>query len=212
MMRTQRALIVRLLLIGLLGLSATGCGKKKKADKPQVTQTPATPATGTGEDFETVEGAPGTRVIATGDLPLGEETPDLERFGGPGGMELEREDYSHLPAGAAEAFRDVLFAFDSYELTREGREILAGVGAYLAANPTVAILIEGHCDEHGTAAYNLALGEKRALAVREYLASMRIAPSRMTTVSYGEERPADPRSVEAAWARNRRAHFRGTVR
>jgi peptidoglycan-associated lipoprotein len=72
---------------------------------------------------------------------------------------------------------------------------------------TFDILIEGHCDERGTNAYNLALGEKRAEAAKSYLVSQGIAASRITTVSYGEERPFDTGHNEAGWAKNRRAHF-----
>jgi peptidoglycan-associated lipoprotein len=69
------------------------------------------------------------------------------------------------------------------------------------------VAIEGHCDERGTVDYNLALGEQRARATRDYLVSLGVAGDRLTTVSYGKERPLDPTSNEAAWARNRRAHF-----
>jgi peptidoglycan-associated lipoprotein len=72
---------------------------------------------------------------------------------------------------------------------------------------TVNITIEGHCDERGTKAYNLALGEKRANAAKEYLVALGVSGSRIATVSYGKERPFDPGHDEAAWAKNRRAHF-----
>jgi len=74
-------------------------------------------------------------------------------------------------------------------------------------NPNFDILIEGHCDERGTEEYNLALGEKRALAARDYIVGFGIAKDRISVISYGEERPADPRHNEEAWAKNRRAHF-----
>ena len=78
--------------------------------------------------------------------------------------------------------------------------------------PTWVITIEGHCDERGTAEYNLALGERRALSAREYLVSRGLDASRMRTVSYGKEFPFDPGHDEQAWARNRRAHFVITAR
>jgi peptidoglycan-associated lipoprotein len=74
-------------------------------------------------------------------------------------------------------------------------------------HPEVNILIEGHCDERGTDEYNLALGEKRALAARDFLVNFGIAKSRISVVSYGEERPVDPRSNEEAWSKNRRDEF-----
>jgi peptidoglycan-associated lipoprotein len=67
--------------------------------------------------------------------------------------------------------------------------------------------VEGHCDERGTEAYNMALGERRAEAAKDYIVNLGIAPNRIGTISYGEERPVDPRHNEEAWAKNRRAHF-----
>jgi peptidoglycan-associated lipoprotein len=77
----------------------------------------------------------------------------------------------------------------------------------LKQRPEVPVVIEGHCDERGTIEYNLALGEKRAKAVKDYLVSLGIDRSRLTTISYGKERPLDSRSNEFAWAQNRRAEF-----
>jgi peptidoglycan-associated lipoprotein len=78
----------------------------------------------------------------------------------------------------------------------------------LESRPQARVLIEGHCDERGTVEYNLALGEKRAQAVKEYLVTYGVEGERLDTVSYGEERPLDPRSTEEAWAKNRRAHMK----
>jgi peptidoglycan-associated lipoprotein len=103
--------------------------------------------------------------------------------------------------------RDVLFAFDSFVLSSEGKTLLEQKGAWLSENPQVTAQIEGHCDERGTTAYNLALGERRAFAAKQYLTTLGVASSRLTTISYGEERPVDPGQTEAAWTRNRRAHF-----
>jgi peptidoglycan-associated lipoprotein len=77
----------------------------------------------------------------------------------------------------------------------------------MAQHPDVRIQLEGHCDERGTVAYNLALGERRANVVRQYMTALGVSDARMTTISYGEEFPLDPGHDEAAWARNRRAHF-----
>lgn len=101
----------------------------------------------------------------------------------------------------------VHFDFDRYELTEEARMILAGNASYLKANPTTKIRIEGHCDERGSDEYNLALGERRAMAAKRYLQSLGVDTSRLTIISYGEERPLDKRSNEAAWIKNRRAEF-----
>ena len=77
----------------------------------------------------------------------------------------------------------------------------------LKKQPTWQVTVEGHCDERGTAEYNLALGERRALAAKTYLVSLGIAADRLRTVSYGKEFPFDPGHDEAAWSKNRRAHF-----
>jgi peptidoglycan-associated lipoprotein len=104
-------------------------------------------------------------------------------------------------------FETVHFDFDKYTLTDKAREILAEDARELSDNPGVKVLIEGHCDEWGTIEYNLALGEKRAATVKQYLVSYGIDPSRLTTISYGKERPLDPDHNEQAWAKNRRASF-----
>lgn len=102
---------------------------------------------------------------------------------------------------------DIHFAFDSYALTPRAVEILKEKAAFLKARPGLKVLIEGHCDERGTEQYNLALGDRRAHVAKEFLKALGIDPSRIQTVSYGEERPLDPRHNEEAWAKNRRAHF-----
>jgi peptidoglycan-associated lipoprotein len=103
--------------------------------------------------------------------------------------------------------QDVLFAYDSFTLSNEAKAILERKAGWLAENPQVKVQIEGHCDERGTTAYNLALGERRAHAAKQYLVALGINSSRLSTISYGEEAPVDPRHSEDAWARNRRAHF-----
>jgi len=101
----------------------------------------------------------------------------------------------------------VFFAFDSAEITPEAQAVLQRNADILKKYPTWAITIEGHCDERGTAEYNLALGERRALAASAYLVSLGIPASRLRTVSYGKEFPFDPGKTEEAYAKNRRAHF-----
>ena len=99
----------------------------------------------------------------------------------------------------------VNFDFDSAELTVSARSTLNRQAAFLSLNPDLMIVIEGHADERGTREYNLALGDRRATAVRDYLVAKGINPARVRTVSYGKERPAVAGSDEAAWAKNRRA-------
>ncbi len=101
----------------------------------------------------------------------------------------------------------VYFAFDSAALSPGAQDILRDKAAYMTENPDVSVTIEGHCDERGTNEYNLALGERRAQSVKSFLVDLGIGAERMSTISYGEERPADPGHDETAWTRNRRAQF-----
>lgn len=102
---------------------------------------------------------------------------------------------------------DIHFDFDSAVLREDAKEILRKKGAWLLDNLSIGILIEGHCDERGTTEYNLALGERRAASAKSYLISWGMDINRITTISYGEERPLDIGHNEEAWTKNRRAHF-----
>lgn len=101
----------------------------------------------------------------------------------------------------------VFFDYDQSEITAEGQGVLNKNAEILKRYPTWIVNIEGHCDERGTPEYNLSLGERRAVAARAYLVSLGISADRVKTASYGSEFPFDPGHDEAAWARNRRAHF-----
>ncbi|MBW2451059.1 MAG: peptidoglycan-associated lipoprotein Pal [Deltaproteobacteria bacterium] len=100
------------------------------------------------------------------------------------------------------------FDFDQFTLSDEARDTLTQNANYLKANSSIQVVIEGHCDERGSDEYNLALGESRALAAKQYLISLGISPQRLSVISYGEEKPLDPRTTEEAWALNRRAEFK----
>ncbi|MCD6097517.1 peptidoglycan-associated lipoprotein Pal [bacterium] len=102
----------------------------------------------------------------------------------------------------------VYFHFDKYDITDSSRVALAAAAEQLIAHQDVNIIVEGHCDERGTEQYNLALGQKRAQSVKDFLVSYGIDPTRIDLISYGEERPADPRHNEEAWAKNRRAELK----
>jgi peptidoglycan-associated lipoprotein len=103
--------------------------------------------------------------------------------------------------------RPAFFPLDSAELDAEARAAVNANAEVLKRNPQWVVSIEGHCDERGTAEYNLALGERRAQAAKTYLQSLGIAASRLETVSYGDESPFDSGHTEGAWSQNRRAHF-----
>jgi peptidoglycan-associated lipoprotein len=103
--------------------------------------------------------------------------------------------------------KEIRFNFDSYDLTPEARTILQANAAWLKANPSVTVEIEGHCDERGTTEYNLALGAKRARAALDYLVSLGISAARIKATSYGEELPVCKESSENCYEKNRRDRF-----
>jgi peptidoglycan-associated lipoprotein len=98
----------------------------------------------------------------------------------------------------------VLFGYDRYDISPEARTILEGQASWLNRYPNLSITIEGHCDERGTREYNLALGERRANAVKSFLIALGVDAGRINTISYGKERPAVPGADESAWSQNRR--------
>ncbi len=102
----------------------------------------------------------------------------------------------------------VYFAFDDSSLSAEARDILLAQARWLKANGDRTVIVEGHCDNRGTEEYNLALGSRRAQSVKDFLVNAGVAPSRIITISYGEERPAVRGNNEEAWSKNRRAEFR----
>jgi peptidoglycan-associated lipoprotein len=106
------------------------------------------------------------------------------------------------------AFKDILFEFDSYALKPDQVPTVQEIAAYLERYKGVRVVVEGHCDERGTTEYNLALGQKRADAVRDQLVKLGVAGSRIRSLSYGSEMPADPGHTEESWAKNRRAHVK----
>jgi peptidoglycan-associated lipoprotein len=114
---------------------------------------------------------------------------------------------AEAPAGPA-SLVTVLFDFNAAELTDRARADLEQNAEFLRARAQLRVQVEGHCDSRGSTEYNLALGERRAMAVRQFLVKLGIDPERLEIISYGEERPADPDSTEEAFGKNRRAEFR----
>lgn len=109
--------------------------------------------------------------------------------------------------GQSEATKNVYFAFDDYTLSPDSQESLNKLAEFMKGTPSVVVQIEGHCDERGSTEYNLALGERRAQSVKNYLVQLGIDPARLPTMSWGEEKPAAQGSNESAWSQNRRAEF-----
>ena len=158
---------------------------------------------------EGAQGAPGATTApgAVGEAPMKEAPP------APVAPTPAEQLASAAAAGVAvteekpSQFADVLFDFDKSEVTEDGRRTCQVVADYLKKNPRAKLQIEGHCDERGTAEYNLALGDRRATAVMTYLVSLGVSKEALSTVSFGKEKPLDPGHDEEAWAKNRRAHF-----
>ena len=172
------------LALSVAALVATGCAKKQTV-KSEGTQGPAGAAS-----------AP-----SVGEAPVTEAPPPSGQLASTAeaGVAVTEEKPSQ--------FDDVRFDFDKSELTEGGRRTSQTVADYMKKNPKAKLLIEGHCDERGTAEYNMALGERRATAVMTYLGSLGVPKAALSTVSFGKEKPLDPGHNEGAWAKNRRAHF-----
>ncbi len=122
---------------------------------------------------------------------------------------LQAEEAERAMMAARQAFTsdDIYFEFDSSALLPMAQETLSQKADFLMKNPGQGVVVEGHCDERGTAAYNLALGERRADAAKAFLVNLGVDAATVSTISYGEERPVDMGHDEEAWAKNRRAHF-----
>lgn len=108
---------------------------------------------------------------------------------------------------AIDVLKDIYFDFDKSSIRPDARETLKANADYILKNKAAGIVVEGHCDERGTAEYNMALGQKRAQEAKKYLVNLGVKGSSIKTVSYGKERPIDPGHDEDAWAKNRRDHF-----
>jgi peptidoglycan-associated lipoprotein len=186
MMRVKSAALV-LVLPALLAVAA--CGKKQ----PPVAR-PTPPPTEATTDAQRPP-----------EPPSPAEEPMIPREPMPEASDLNAKDLDTL--NRESPFQPVFFPYDSSEVDAQGQTALNANAEILKQYPNWTITVEGHCDERGTAEYNLALGERRALAARNYLVSLGIAADRLRTISYGKEFPFDPGHNEAAWARNRRAHF-----
>ena len=183
------------LVLGLMGLSWTlgltsACGGSTQRP-PATTQTrPPAPSAPSA----TARDSGGREDTSRGDLVPVDESDDI--------LSMSLEDIN-----AQSPLDDIHFDYDSAELSGEARSTLDTNVQWLRRNPSVTILIEGHCDERGTVEYNLALGERRSMAAYNFMVSSGLPSERIKTISYGKEFPVDPGHDEAAWARNRRAHF-----
>ena len=183
---------------------AVGCAKR-----PTVTQAAAPPPTGAAVTTPPPPVAPAPAAPVAPPPPPVTPPPPPPVAAAPTPPPTPPPPARPAPAEfkAISELADVFFDFDRYEIRKDAARTLDTSVAWLKANADAPVLIEGHCDERGTNAYNLVLGERRAQAARDYLVSRGVAAGRITIISYGEERPVCTERNEACWARNRRAHF-----
>lgn len=176
----KRTLVLACTLLGATLLVAAGCKKKAPTTAPEAAPPPKAPA-------ETVTPPP-----APPPPPTKEEG-------------VMSEDISTLNAKGY--LKDAFFDFDKSDLREDARTALASDAGWLKQYSSIHVLVEGHCDERGTEEYNLALGERRASAVKGYLTSLGVEASRIRTISYGKDRPFCADHNEDCWQNNRRGHF-----
>ncbi len=187
-----------LILILCLGLILTGCPKKTvMKEEPSVIKEEAARLEAERATKETRE-----REVAK----IREEEARKARGEFEKSLVAKKEPGIEGEIFESKLFKDIHFDFDKYDIRPGDAEILKENAALLSKYLTVKVQIEGHCDERGTNEYNLALGERRANSTKKYLISIGVSQGRISTISYGEERPLDPGPNEEAWAKNRRAH------
>ena len=178
----------------LMVFFTASCSRKTVQTEPEQTTQPEVkkaPDTSTGE----------TENAKNLEDERGEQARKLEQ------ERLRAEKASREAARQAFLNENIPFEFDSAALTKSAQQILKRKADYLRVNPGVMATVEGHCDERGTQIYNVALGDRRAISVKEYLVALGIDDSRLGTISYGEERPLSNGHDETSWAMNRRAQF-----
>lgn len=180
---SKKSLII-IILILCIALIMTGCPKKTVVkEEPSVKKEAATAeAERKAKEAEKAKGEFDKSLVA-------KKTPGIE------GEVFE-----------SSLLKDIHFDFDKYDIRPADAAVLKGHADLLKKYHNVKVQIEGHCDERGTVEYNLALGERRANSTRNYLVSIGVSPERVSTISYGKERPLDPAHNETAWTKNRRAH------
>ncbi len=190
-------LLVSLLAVGVVVASSCAHRKAVEAPPPSAEAAPAAPPSASPG---------GGATVVTPEPPIASaENPE-------GGVSTTALPTDLQELNKAGYVKDAFFDTDKSDLRPDAREVLAADAAWLNDNPSIKILIEGHCDERNTEEYNLALGWRRANATKAYLVSLGIAEDRIATISYGEEKPFATCHNESCWVQNRRAHFVITAR
>jgi peptidoglycan-associated lipoprotein len=177
-------------------ISISGCSKKSTIkDAPPATSEQSIKKQATADVEQKVVTPPAPveeKVVKPKEVALVEDTSKKE---------------AAKIVAAPQLFDNIYFDYDKYDLKPESRSVLQKVADFMKVNAKYILRVEGHCDERGTAEYNLALGQRRADAAMNYLVKLGIDKDRVTALSYGEELPADPSGTEEAWAKNRRDNF-----
>jgi peptidoglycan-associated lipoprotein len=187
----QKLTITRLVvMLFALTLLASGCAKKPVAEQSSMTEQPA--------QVEMQQQEPAAVAEQTVSDSAATDTAAYDAAAAARAAER----------AAASGLNRIYFDFDQYVLTDAAKSTLVSNAGLLRAAPAIKVMIEGHCDERGSDEYNLALGEKRALATKNYLVSLGVAAERMNVISYGEEMPLDTARTKEAWAKNRRSEFK----
>ena len=207
------ALVMSIALVGM-----SGCSKKSVQSGGDSQSTQGMAKGGADSSKSGVGNFPDTGVQSGGGGLRGlDKNPSEERVGS--GTMLAKLDPSsnaarqmeevraEQAASAAAGLRDVFFGYDSWVISEEGRQSLTHDADWMKSNPNALIKVEGHCDERGTSAYNLVLGEKRAKATRNYLVELGVSANRLSVVSYGKERPSCNEHAESCYQQNRRGHL-----
>jgi peptidoglycan-associated lipoprotein len=196
MMMKRKWIVLALLLIVPAMLFTVSCSKKQMSDEPSA------------EELAAEEAARQAELEKQQELER-QKRLEEERLAAERAAQLEAEALEREKMMAKNRFlnENIYFDFDDATLDDMAQELLRQKALWLQDNPDTNVVIEGHCDERGTNAYNLALGDRRAEAVKTFLGDLGISDTRLTTISYGEEKPVDMGQNEEAWAKNRRAAF-----
>jgi len=203
-MRGKKGWVLWMLLGCLITvLSIGGCAKKDiKPEEPAKVQAPDDEQLKAMKQKELEEQEAAKKRVRIREEEVSAKPPVTE-------TPLKEQEKSLAWMKEKEAFEleDVHFEYDKYDLTAKARDILTRKAEWLKKNPNVKLQVEGHCDERGSTEYNLALGDRRAESVKQYLTTMGVQAGHISTISYGKEKPLDPGHNEQAWVKNRRAHF-----
>ena len=216
-MKRLQSIMCAPLILGSILLGLSGCSSKavQSGGDVQSAQQGAGKGSNEGGVSQNIPDTSFSGQNGSGGLRGLDKNPSEERLGGntltakadPGSASRQMEEIrAEQIASAAAGLRDVFFAYDSFAISEEGRQVLARNAEWIKSNPGAQLKVEGHCDERGTSAYNLVLGEKRAKSVRNYLVELGVAPKQLSVVSYGKERPVCTEHAESCYSQNRRGH------